>query len=71
MIAKAGHNTADHHCLPADNLSKDHNPPKLAFKATVNHTYYVRRADCLCSTHLQGFAAISKAQCGAQLDFWK
>lgn len=34
----------------------------------VNHTYYVRQADCLCSTNLQGFIAISEAQYGAQLD---
>lgn len=43
-------------------------PLSWRFKACVNHTYYVRQADCLCSTNLQGFTAISKAQYGAQLD---
>lgn len=67
-MAKARCNTADHHCLTADNHSEGCNLPQLAFKVCVNRTYYVRQADCLCSTNLLGFTAISKAQYGAQLD---
>lgn len=68
VMAKGGRNAADHCCLTADNHTKGCNLPQLAFKVCVNHTYYVRQADCLCSTNLQGCTAISKAQYGAQLE---
>lgn len=46
MVVKGGHN-GDRHCLTADNHSQGRNLPQLAFKVCENHTYYVRREDCL------------------------
>lgn len=66
VMAEGGCNAANCHCLPADNLW---NLPQLAFKVCLNHTYYVRQADCLCCTDLRGFTAMSKTQNGSQLDF--
>lgn len=65
--AKAGRNTADRDCLTADNHSKGHSLSQLAFEVCVNHTYYVRQTDCLCSANIQCFTVISAANCGVQL----
>lgn len=69
MIAKGGHKAADRYCLTADNHTKGRSLPQLAFKACVNHTYYVRQADCLCSTDPQCFTAIS-VQCHSMEPSW-
>lgn len=68
--AKAGRNTADCDCLTADNHSKGHSLSQLAFEVCVNHTYYVRQTDCLCSANIQCFTVISAANCGVQLHLY-
>lgn len=68
--AKAGRNTADRDCLTADNHSKGHSLSQLAFEVCVNHTYYVRQTDCLCSANIQCFTVISAANCGVQLHLY-